>query len=103
LVSALSAAGLSPAASVAALAEEVRRLGAAFLTSVPASAAGFSVFAAAFVAGFSEVFGVSVALADSEASALVTRRERRTGLSCWISSMLVITHFFAAICRYLET
>jgi hypothetical protein len=47
--------------------------------------------------------GASVATLVSDESEPVARLERRTGLSCWISSMFLITHFYAAKCRCVET
>ena len=76
----------------------VRRLAGAFFGSASEVASGLSALAA--LLGCS---GASVADLVSEESAPVARLERRTGFSCWISSMFLITHFYAAKCRCVET
>jgi hypothetical protein len=88
----------SAGASEEALATEVRRLAGAFFGSRSGVASGLSALEVFF--GCS---GASVATLVSEESEPVARLERRTGLSCWISSMFVITHFCAANCRCVET
>jgi hypothetical protein len=76
----------------------VRRLAGAFFGSAPELASGFSALAV-----LSDCSDASVATLVSDESEPVARLERRTGLSCWISSMFFITHFYAANCRCLET
>jgi hypothetical protein len=88
----------SAGASEEALATEVRRLAGAFFGSASKFASGFAALAALI-----GCCGASVAGLVSDESEPVARLERRTGLSCWISSMFLITHFYAAKCRCVET
>jgi hypothetical protein len=76
----------------------VRRLTGAFFGSASKFASGFAALAALI-----GCCGASVAGLVSDESEPVARLERRTGLSCWISSMFLITHFYAAKCRCVET
>ena len=76
----------------------VRRLAGAFFVSASTGASDLSALAVLF--GCS---GASVAGLVSDESDPVARLERRTGFSCWISSMFLITHFYAAKCRCVET
>jgi hypothetical protein len=93
----VSEEAFSTGASEEALAAEVRRLTGAFFGSRSELASGFWALAVFFGAS-----GAAVATLVSEDSAPVARLERRTGLSCWISSMFLITHFYAANCRCVE-
>jgi hypothetical protein len=76
----------------------VRRLAGAFFGSASTFASGFPALAVLFVCSGASVVGLV-----SDESEPVARLERRTGFSCWISSMFLITHFFAAKCRCVET
>jgi hypothetical protein len=76
----------------------LRRLAGAFFGSVSTFTSGLSALTVLLACS-----GASLATLVSEESEPVARLERRTGLSCWISSMFVITHFYAANCRCVET